>query len=76
MDAWIDCMSSLDDASDGLSEVTVSSGEVLVLTLENAGDFKLRCPELWQELLECVAFVNWRRMKQGQAAVLTISAYA
>lgn len=76
MDAWIDCMSSLDDPSDGLTEVTVQPGEVLVLALANAGEFKSRCPELWQGLLECVAFVNWRRMEQGQPAVLTVSAYA
>ena len=76
MDAWTDCMSGLDDPSDGLSEVKVEPGEVLVLALENAGSFKSRCPGLWFQLLEGVAFVNWRRMERGQSAVLAVSAYA
>lgn len=76
MNAWIDCMSSLDEPGDGLSEVKVQPGEVLVITLENADDFKRRCPKLWQDLLECSAFVNWRRIERGEAAVLAVSAYA
>lgn len=76
MDAWIDCMSRLDDPSDGLSEVTVQPGEVLVLAFENADDFKVRCPDLWRNLLECAAFVNWRRLEHGHPAVLAISANA
>lgn len=76
MDAWINCMSSLDETGDGLSDVKVQPGEVLVIALENASNFKRRCPELWQDLLECAAFVNWRRIERGKAAILTISAYA
>lgn len=76
MDAWIDCMSSLDDPSDGMSQVMVQPGEVLVLLVQNAGALKLRCPDLWRDLLECAAFVNWRRIERGQPAVLAISAYA
>jgi hypothetical protein len=76
MDAWIDCMSSLDDPNNWLSEVTVQAGEMLVLAVENAAEFKSRCPELWRELLDGVAFVNWRRMEQGRSAFLAIAAYA
>jgi hypothetical protein len=76
MDAWIDCMSALDDSTDALSKVKVQQGQVLVLLVQNASGLKLRCPDLWRELLECTAFVNWRRTERGQAAVLTVSAHA
>ena len=76
MDAWIDCMSSLDEPQDGLSRMKGQSGEVLVLALENAASLKSRCPKLWLELLEGIAFVNWRRMERGQPAVLAMAAYA
>lgn len=76
MSAWVDCMGCIDDSSAGMSTVSVQPGEVLVLRIENAGDFKRRCPDLWLAFLECAAFVNWRRIDQGAAAVLSVSAYA
>lgn len=76
MDAWIDCMSSLDQAGDGLSQVKVEPGEVLVLAVQNAAELKSRFPGLWAGLLEAVAFVNWRRLEAGHPAILTIAAYA
>jgi hypothetical protein len=76
MEAWVDCMSALDEPDDGLSHLKVGPGEVVVLQIEHASDLKARCPDLWLTLLECTAFVNWRRIESGSAAVLTISAYA
>jgi hypothetical protein len=76
MDAWIDCMCSLDEPGDGLSHVKVQPGEVLVVAVQNAAELKSRCPELWGELLEAAAFVNWRRLDAGQPAILSIAAYA
>jgi hypothetical protein len=76
MNAWIDCMNYVDDPSAGMSSVWVQPGEVLVLRIENAEDFKRRCPALWLAFLECAAFVNWRRIERGDAAILCVSAYA
>jgi len=76
MDAWIDCMSSLDEPADGLSQVKVQPGEVLVVAVQGAAELKSRCPKLWGELLEAAAFTNWRRLEVGQPAILTIAAYA
>lgn len=76
MSAWVDCMGYVDDPSAGMSTVSIQSGELLVLNVENAGDFKRRCPDLWITFLECAAFVNWRRVKEGEAALLSVSAYA
>ena len=76
MDAWVDCMGCVDDASAGMSTVTVEAGEVLVICIENADDLKRRRPDLWLSFLECAAFVNWRRINEGGVAVLSVSAYA
>ena len=76
MNAWIDCMGYVDDPSAGMSTVSVQPGEVLVLHIENAGDLKRRCPDLWMTFLECAAFVNWRRVEEGEAALLSVSAHA
>jgi hypothetical protein len=74
MDAWIDCMTHLDDPEAGMSRVTVSPGEILVLEVEDAAGLKSRCPDLWMSLLECAAVVNWRRTEVGLPEVLAISA--
>jgi len=76
MDAWIDCMTHLDDPDSGLSKARVKPGEVLSLVIENAADFKKRCPEQFADLVECAAFVNWRRIERGQSPVLALALYA
>lgn len=76
MDAWIDCMTSLDDPDAALSTVQVSPGEVVSLVMENAAEFKQRCPKEFADLLECSAFVNWRRIEQGHPPVLALALYA
>ncbi|MBN8224304.1 MAG: barstar family protein [Xanthomonadales bacterium] len=76
MDAWIDCLSDLDDSSSGMTTVHVDPGKTLSLVIEHAQDFKVRCPDLFSALVECAAFVNWRRIESGQAPVLTLAFYA
>jgi hypothetical protein len=72
MDAWIDCMTSVDAAEGGLSSVTVASGEILVLRIDVAFGFRRRCPEQYAALVECSAFVNFRRTESGKAPVLAL----
>ncbi len=76
MDAWNDCMTSLDAPEDGLSSIHVAPGDVLVLCIAGAADLKKRCPEIYDALVECAAFVNWRRIEKGEPAVLVLSFYA
>ncbi|MEM9503139.1 MAG: barstar family protein [Cyanobacteria bacterium P01_E01_bin.43] len=73
MDAWIDCMSSLDDPDDGLSTLHCPPDGVLNLQLDNVASFSRRCPDLYFALIECAAFVNWRRTEIGESPVLCIS---
>jgi RNAse (barnase) inhibitor barstar len=73
MSAWVDCMTYVDDADAGMTKVAVPPGSVLTLQIENVNSFAQRCPELYSALIECAAFVNWRRIELGQGSVLTLS---
>ncbi len=67
MNAWIDCMSYADDADAQMLVGAVLPGELLVLQVDNAADFAARCPEQFKALVECSAFVNYRRAEAGGA---------
>jgi hypothetical protein len=75
MDAWIDCMSWLDDPESGMTTVNAPPGGVLTLHLDGIDGFASRCPEQYAALIECAAFVNWRRSSSGDGAVLALSYY-
>lgn len=72
MDAWIDCMTSLDKPEEGMSTVHCASGSILTLELNNANDFAKRCPEQYEALVHCAEFVNTRRIEVGETAVLAL----
>ena len=72
LDAWIDCMTSLDQPEDGMSIVYCIPPDVVTLNINNAEAIP---EDIWLDLLECAAFVNYRRLEQGQPPVLAISAH-
>lgn len=72
-DAWIDCMTHVDRPEDGMSRIHAPEGGLLVLALFSVKDFRTRCPELFNDLVDGVAFVNHRRMELGDSPVLSIS---
>lgn len=72
MDAWIDCMTYLDDAGAGMTSITVAPGELFNLEVADSSDFQKRLPEIFQAFTECAAFVNWRRVEQGEQPVLAL----
>ncbi len=75
MNAWIDCMTCLDDPPARMSIVHAPAGGVVVLELGDVDAFARRCPEQYEALIECAAFVNWRRIERGEPAVLALSFY-
>jgi RNAse (barnase) inhibitor barstar len=75
MNAWIDCMTYLDDSSAGMTCVNVPVGQVATLELEFVDDFARRCPEQYAAVVECSAFVNWRRIECGDTPILALSFY-
>ncbi|QBF27224.1 hypothetical protein EXN22_16580 [Pseudomonas tructae] len=75
MNAWVDCLSYLDDPSAEMSTVHVQPGQTLALVIDNAQSFKHRCPEQFEALVECAAFVNWRVVVAGGAPLLALAFY-
>jgi len=73
MNAWIDCLTSLDAPEDGLTAVHAPVGGVMVLDLPGARALGVRCPDIYSALIECSAFVNYRRVTNGSAPVLCLS---
>jgi RNAse (barnase) inhibitor barstar len=72
MDAWIDCMTSADDPEAQMLTKAVHQGELLTLQINDAADFAFRCPEQFKALMECTAFVNYRRVEVGGKPVLSL----
>ena len=70
MDAWIDCMTSLDTPDDGMASVHGSASDPVVLRLDNADSIP---NELFDALVDCAAFVNWRRLEIGEPAILALA---
>jgi predicted deacylase len=73
MDAWIDCMTSLDEPDHGMTTVSVEKGGMVVLQLDAIDQMRDQCRRAYDDLLECSAFVNWRRMETGLKPVLCLA---
>ncbi|MCU0699586.1 MAG: barstar family protein [Myxococcaceae bacterium] len=73
MNAWIDCMTCLDDPEAGMTNVHAPPGGVMTLLLDDVSGFATRCPAQYEALVECAAFVNWRRLEKGEPSVLTLA---
>ena len=71
MNAWIDCLTYIDDPAAGMSAIHCDRGSVLVLELLNVKTFRQRYPELYEAVVDGVAFVNWRRLETDDPAVLS-----
>jgi hypothetical protein len=70
MDAWIDCMTYIDDKEAGMSKFWINKTDTLLIELTNSEEFKKACPDIHLALLECAAFVNKRRLDtRGQAMI-------
>jgi RNAse (barnase) inhibitor barstar len=74
MNAWIDCMTDLDDSEDTMTSVHVQPGELLTIHLEYADDFRKRCPDMFEALVDCMESVNRRRVNHTspQPAILAL----
>jgi hypothetical protein len=72
LDAWIDCLTYADDRASGMTAIPVEPGSLLTLAIGQAPAFKARCPEQYNALVECTAFVNFRRQEHGGTAVLAL----
>jgi hypothetical protein len=73
MNAWIDCMTSVDEPEDGMTSVHGTKEAGLLLNLGDCTEFAKRCPEQYEAILDSVGFVNHRRMEAGEEPVISLS---
>ena len=76
MNAWIDCMSSLSDPEDSMTQIHCEKGKVITIELGNVREFKSKYLELYEAIIECTAFVNWRLIQANEQPVLALSFYS
>ncbi|MFL6845342.1 MAG: barstar family protein [Allosphingosinicella sp.] len=72
MDAWIDLFSYM-DSDEATTGVVVRPGETLTILLEGGRALDRRAPELYDAIVECAAFVNWRRIEAGSTPYLCLA---
>ncbi len=74
MDAWIDCMPAIDDPNASLTRVHVPVGGSLVLRFAGDEDaYSKRCPDQFDSLVKCSAFVNRRALESGRCPLLFLA---
>lgn len=73
MDAWVDCMTSIDSPQDGMTGIHCEKGSFLTIELENVDDLRGDRAEYLEAILDCTAFVNFRRIDVNDKPVLALS---
>ncbi|MDR1849524.1 MAG: barstar family protein [Zoogloeaceae bacterium] len=63
--AWIDCMGDVSEM-DGSNSITT-------LLVHNAKSLKANNPEIYDAIVECSAFVNYRYVSEGDPPVLVLA---
>lgn len=76
MDAWIDCMSCLSSPEDEMTKIHCDQGKMLIVELNDVAEVKNKVPEIYNAIIECSAFVNWRLIKAGEQPVMGLSFYS
>jgi RNAse (barnase) inhibitor barstar len=73
MNAWIDCMGDLDKPENGMTRITITKGEFLVLRITHVEELKNKAMDIYLALVECSAFVNRSRMETGELPLIILS---
>jgi hypothetical protein len=73
MNAWIDCMTSIDAPDDGMSGIHCEKDSFLTIELENVNELRGNRLEYLEAVVDCAALVNWRRIETGEKPVLALS---
>lgn len=63
MDAWIDCMSDLEEPDSSMTKINLGEDDILVLEITDTESFKQRCPRQFEDLVSCTAFLNTHRFE-------------
>jgi Barstar (barnase inhibitor) len=63
MDAWIDCLSCLDDSAAEMSSFTLAPGELLIIVVPGCAELK---QEVFDALIDGTITVNSRFVERGK----------
>lgn len=63
MDAWNDCMSDIVEA------------EIITLHITSVNELKEKGLDIYEAIVECSAFVNWRCTEKGGLPLIALSFY-
>lgn len=75
LNAWIDCLTYLDEDDCGMANVVLKNEEMLQIEVIDSSAFKFRFPEIFDALVECTEFVNQRYIEsQGKPRIALILA--
>ena len=69
MDAWVDCLSCLDDASAEMSAFTLAPGELLLIVVPGSAELK---DDVLNALIDGSIAVNTRFAERGKAPVVAL----
>ena len=72
LDAWIDLFTYMDD-DQATTGTFVAPGETVTILVDKAARLRAAAPEVYAALVECAAFVNWRRIERGGTAYLCLA---
>jgi RNAse (barnase) inhibitor barstar len=73
MDAWIDCMSTLRDTKEALTQVHIGAEDTLTILLEHYDVLRDEAPKHWRYLIECAAFLNLRAVEAGERPLIAFA---
>lgn len=73
LDAWIDCLTYLDDPGAGMTTVHAPPGGVVTLVVQDVDVLARDAPAIFEALVDGVAFVNERRRERGDGPVLSLA---
>ena len=69
MDAWIDCLSCLDDPAAEMSSFTLAPGELLVVVVPESAKLK---DEIFDALIDGAVAVNSRFVEHGKQPLVAL----
>jgi len=72
--AWIDCMSYIDDKEAGMSEITITPGRNLEIVILGTECGAKNCPKVFLGFMELVADVNQRFIESDTQTRLIVIA--
>jgi hypothetical protein len=72
MNAWIDCMTYLDEGDLGMTHFSLSPGQIFGIEIPETEAFMQRVPELAEALISRTAFVNLRYMERVGKPVIAL----